>query len=237
VEKFSKYFEKRFKTKPFDGVFIGSEKVAGSGKKAPPKGSLEFIKFIIDQVKAREGNCVMVGDKANTDLLPADWCGISSILVPNHEYICDWPLKVKTLSELPQLVEDLRFGVFISYSHKDKRFVKRMEQALTKEGLKLWRDERDAYIGDDLKRTIIRAIRSNPGFLVVLTNNSVNSNWVRREIRIADKASQHGRKWIFTVLAKKGVKPPGNISHRLYADCSGKNFSQQEFLARNEAGD
>jgi hypothetical protein len=190
VKKLEDFFKEQCGIKLFDGVFIGSETVGPrSGKVAPSKGGLEFIEFILNEVHAKEGECVMVGDKAETDLLPACARGISSILVPNPDYSCDWPVRVNSLRELPELVDALRFGVFVSYCHLDEPFVESMEQSLANEGIKLWRDKRDAYVGDHLKRTIIKAIRSNPGFLVVLTRNSVQSDWVREEIGIAAKAS------------------------------------------------
>ncbi|HBJ87621.1 MAG TPA: hypothetical protein DDZ88_27940 [Verrucomicrobiales bacterium] len=223
VQKLEDFFREQCGKELFDGVFIGSETLGKRSKKtAPAKGGLGFIEFILKETGAKPGECVMVGDKAETDLLPAHAQGISTILVPNPDYPCDWPVQVQSLNELPDLVAALSFGVFVSYCHHDEPFVRRVEKALAREGVKLWRDKRDAYVGDDLERTIIDAIQSNPGFLVVLTRKSIQSEWVQREIKLAAKGSSS----IFPIVAEEGVPLPAKIAHRLYADCSGDRFAE-----------
>lgn len=223
VRKLEDCFREQCGKELFDGVFIGSETVGErSQKTAPAKGGMGFIEFMLKETGARPGECVMVGDKAETDLLPAHAQGISTILVPNADYPCDWPVRVQSLRELPDLVAALRFGVFVSYCHHDEPFVRRVEKALANEGVKLWRDRRDAYIGDDLERTIIDAIQSHPGFLVVLTHKSMQSEWVQREIKLAAE----GNSSIFPIVAEEGVELPAEIAHRVYADCSGSKFAE-----------
>ncbi len=223
VKKLEVSFQKQFGKVLFDDVFIGSETVGKRFKKvAPAKGGLGFIEFILKETGTKPSECVMVGDKAETDLLPACAQGISTILVPNADYPCDWPVRVQSLRELPDLVEALRFGVFVSYCHDDEPFVRRVEKALAREGVKLWRDKRDAYVGDELERTIVTAIQSNPGFLVVLTRKSIQSEWVQREIALAAK----GKSWILPIVAEKGVELPAEIARLIHADCSGDRFRE-----------
>jgi hypothetical protein len=74
--------------------------------------------------------------------------------------------------------------LFISYSHGDAGFVDKMDKALTEKGVRFWRDIHDATAGR-LETQIDRAIRQNPNVLLVLSKNSLNSDWVEHEVRKA----------------------------------------------------
>ncbi len=74
--------------------------------------------------------------------------------------------------------------LFISYSHADKTFVDKIDKALTKNGVRFWRDIHDATAGR-LETQIDRAMRLNPTVLLVLSENSIKSDWVEHEVRTA----------------------------------------------------
>jgi len=74
--------------------------------------------------------------------------------------------------------------LFISYSHQDKPFVDKMDTVLTEKGVRFWRDIHDATAGR-LETQIDRAIRQNPTVLLVLSKNSIKSDWVEHEVRTA----------------------------------------------------
>ena len=74
--------------------------------------------------------------------------------------------------------------LFISYSHQDKSFVDKMDTMLTEKGVRFWRDIHDATAGR-LETQIDRAMRLNPTVLLVLSKNSIQSDWVEHEVRTA----------------------------------------------------
>ena len=74
--------------------------------------------------------------------------------------------------------------LFISYSHADRPFVDRLDSALKTKGIRFWRDIHDMVAGR-METQIDRAIRQNPTVLVVLTKNSLKSDWVQHEVRKA----------------------------------------------------
>jgi hypothetical protein len=74
--------------------------------------------------------------------------------------------------------------LFISYSHADSAFVDKMETHLNAQGIRFWRDVHHATAGR-LEKQIDRAIRHNPTVLLVLSENSVKSDWVEHEVRTA----------------------------------------------------
>ena len=71
--------------------------------------------------------------------------------------------------------------IFISYSRKDIDFARRLAGDLEKAGYDVWWDISDLRGGDDWVRDIPAAIEASDFFIVVLTPNSVVSEWVSKE--------------------------------------------------------
>ena len=76
--------------------------------------------------------------------------------------------------------------LFISYSHANGTFVDRMEKSLNEKGVRFWRDIHDLKAGR-IEKQIDRAIRHNPTVLLVLSKDSIKSDWVEHEVRLARK--------------------------------------------------
>jgi hypothetical protein len=76
-------------------------------------------------------------------------------------------------------------GVFISYSHKDSNLVDKITQCFQSDGINYWRDDKDLFAGQILDEAISDGIQNNSIFLIVLTPNSISSNWVKREFEEA----------------------------------------------------
>ncbi len=74
--------------------------------------------------------------------------------------------------------------LFISYSHNDSAFVEKLETHLNQKGIRFWRDVHDAKAGR-LEKQIDQAIRQNPTVLLILSSNSIKSDWVEHEVRTA----------------------------------------------------
>ena len=74
--------------------------------------------------------------------------------------------------------------LFISYNHADVSFIDRIEKHLNAKGIRFWRDVHDMKAGR-LEKQIDIAIRQNPTVLLVLSENSLSSDWVEHEVRTA----------------------------------------------------
>jgi TIR domain-containing protein/pentapeptide repeat protein len=74
---------------------------------------------------------------------------------------------------------------FISYSNKDDGFATELHNKLQGHNVRCWKDSEDLKIGDRFQEEIERAIRIHDKLLVVLTENSVESSWVEREVQAA----------------------------------------------------
>lgn len=71
--------------------------------------------------------------------------------------------------------------IFISYSRKDIDFARKLAGDLETAGYDVWWDITDLRGGDDWVRNIPEAIKTSQYFIVVLTPNSIESEWVRKE--------------------------------------------------------
>lgn len=92
------------------------------------------------------------------------------------------------------------YSCFISYSHKDEEFAKRLYSRMRDEHLRVWFAPEDIKGGEKLSEQIDRAIQIHDRLLLVLSQNSLQSEWVMTEIRRARKAEiREGRKKLFPI--------------------------------------
>lgn len=71
--------------------------------------------------------------------------------------------------------------IFISYSKKDIDFARRLRKLLRDEGFAVWMDEQVIEPSDDWWETIEGGIIGCAAFMIVMTTESRQSRWVRRE--------------------------------------------------------
>ena len=86
-------------------------------------------------------------------------------------------------------------SIFISYSHKDQDYVNKLVEALAKQELPWWVDNKIDY-GDQSTKEIEENLKKCQVFLLVMSPSSEESDWVQRELTFA----QHLKKPIFPLL-------------------------------------
>jgi uncharacterized protein YjbI with pentapeptide repeats len=77
------------------------------------------------------------------------------------------------------------YSCFISYSTKDQEFADRLYADLQNKGVRCWFAPHDLKIGDKFQEVIEERIRLYEKLLIILSENSVNSDWVEREVQAA----------------------------------------------------
>ena len=90
--------------------------------------------------------------------------------------------------------------LFISYSHDDGPFVDALERHLDDKSIRFWRDIHHATAGP-LEEQIDRAIRLNPTVVLVLSEHSVESDWVEYEARKARKVAKELKRDVLCPIA------------------------------------
>lgn len=76
--------------------------------------------------------------------------------------------------------------VFISYSSKDREQATWVKNTLEKYGITCWMDKKSIHGGKDFSGEIQKALTDCSAFVLVLTKNSQESGWVRKEVAVAE---------------------------------------------------
>jgi len=103
---------------------------------------------------------------------------------------------------LPSLLnEPLQFySCFISYSHKDEKFAKRLHADLQDNGVRCWFAPEDMKIGDEMRSRIYEVIRIYDKLMLILSKESTRSSWVQKEVETAfEKEEKVKRKVLFPI--------------------------------------
>ncbi len=108
------------------------------------------------------------------------------------------------LDYLPALIEassPIQFhSCFISYSHTDEAFARRLWNNLRNERIRVWYAPEEMEGGKKLFDQIDRAINLHDKLLVVLSKESISSSWVETEIRRARKQEKRtGERKLFPI--------------------------------------
>lgn len=123
--------------------------------------------------------------------------------------------------------------LFISYSHEDEGFVKRLVPDLKKEGIDVWIDYKEMHVGDSIVEKINEAIADSDYLVVVLSPASIVSGWVKKEVS-AGLIKEFERKsvTVLPVIARRCKIPP-LLSDKICADFS-ENYQTglQRLLAK-----
>jgi hypothetical protein len=113
-------------------------------------------------------------------------CGVPKILI---EHL---PILLSTPNDF--------YSSFISYSHNDEDFAKKLRSRMQQEHLRVWYAPDDISGGKYLHEQIFDAIGAYDKLLVVLTEHSMDSGWVVTEIRRArERERAEGGKVLFPI--------------------------------------
>ncbi len=92
------------------------------------------------------------------------------------------------------------YSCFISYSSKDQEFAEHLHADLQSKGVRVWFAPDDLKIGDKFRMEVDRAIRIYDKLLIVLSENSITSPWVEKEVETAfEKERRENRIVLFPI--------------------------------------
>ncbi len=118
--------------------------------------------------------------------------------------------------------------VFVSHSSADKEIARPIASWLSKRGIEVWFDEWSMTPGDSLIEKIGDGIESADRLVVLLSEASVNSPWVKKEVAtglIMELAEEKGLGEKFVIPAVlRACKVPIMLRNKLYANFTNKVF-------------
>lgn len=115
--------------------------------------------------------------------------------------------------------------IFISYSHKDKDYVHKLQGVLQSKGLEVWIDDRIDY-GDEWPLVIQDRLDECEAFILIATEDSYRSKWVQKEVARAQRTNKP-----FFPLLLSGA-PWLSIESTQYIDVTDNSLPTEKFYDR-----
>jgi hypothetical protein len=108
------------------------------------------------------------------------------IQLVDYEALLEWLHEYRPSKKpVGYLVERSFQSCFVSYSHKDQEFAEFLCRQLRESGVGVWFAPEDVLPGEKLHDQIKRAIKTFDRLLIVLSEASLDSEWVKTELRTA----------------------------------------------------
>ncbi len=109
-------------------------------------------------------------------------------------------------------------SIFLSYSHADQHFVRRLAADLGRHNVPVWVDEGEMMVGDSLLRKIAEGIDEVDFVGAVISASSVESPWVQKELEMAMTQEIKGRRVKVLPLRLDDCVVPSYLDGKIYAD-------------------
>jgi hypothetical protein len=109
-------------------------------------------------------------------------------------------------------------AIFISYSHQDSHFVDVLAANLVKAKHHVWMDRWELNVGDSLTAKIEENLTQSNAIIVVLSKNSVESSWCKRELTVGLVRELEENKTLVLPVVVDDCKIPLFLRDKLYAD-------------------
>ncbi|MFL7869542.1 MAG: toll/interleukin-1 receptor domain-containing protein [Anaerolineales bacterium] len=130
--------------------------------------------------------------------------------------------------------------VFISYSHKDKEYARKLATELERQHIEYWMDDRINY-GSKWPRVIQEKLEGCQAVIVILSTNAYNSDWVQNEIAFAQQEQKvifpvllEGKGWVSLASAQYADVRDGGVPPNKYFETIRKQLSSHVGQAKIE---
>ncbi|WP_286267027.1 DUF2335 domain-containing protein [Thalassotalea atypica] len=111
--------------------------------------------------------------------------------------------------------------IFLSYTHSNSEYAKKITQDLSNAGLSVWFDKEQLGVGENLTDSITKAIREASTYLVLVSTDTVTSPWFSTELATALATKEHfPERKIIPVITDADVELPPFLSQFLAIDLS-----------------
>jgi hypothetical protein len=109
------------------------------------------------------------------------------------------------------MVQATKYDIFLSYSRRDEAVAKWLNGELQARGVRTFLDQKSIDPGALFEQNIFDELRKCRSYGLILTRNSLNSDWVQREYACANEMVQRGDMRIIPLLFE-ALDIPVNLS-------------------------
>ena len=108
--------------------------------------------------------------------------------------------------------------IFISYSQKDRKFADTLAENLALNRHHIWMDRWELNVGDSLLDRIQAVLTDSSAILVLLSTNSVESEWCRRELNAGLMRELEERRTLLVPCVIEDCTVPLFLRDKVHAD-------------------
>ena len=109
-------------------------------------------------------------------------------------------------------------SLFLCHASVDKPFVEKLANDLKGAGVNVWFDQWNIRVGESITWKIDEGIRENEYLSIVMSPESVNSEWVKTELGAAWNKQMATRKIVVLPVLYRDCAIPAILADRKYAD-------------------
>ena len=118
-------------------------------------------------------------------------------------------------------------SVFISYSHKDKIFARKLASDLCDAGHIVWFDDYEIHVGDSLIDKICDGINRVDFVTVIISSKALNSQFLKKELELALNREINEKRVVVLPILLDDIELPGFLKGKKYADFRKKDTYQE----------
>lgn len=191
-----------------------------------PRCVIKVLDRLVDvaylSVKSREQIGIDVWQNLSTELLDSYPCA-------DKNYPIETPDHTRELHQ--HLGSNPRVRIFISYSWKDEQIAKKIMDQLVRAGFECWLDQKDILIGEPLlDRVREGVVRESDYTLLILSQDSISSEWCRLELRMAYERELQQRRVVVLPIRINNTEIPPEVRVKKYYQLNPNSESSLETL-------
>src|SRR5215213_3048915 len=110
--------------------------------------------------------------------------------------------------------DDFKYDVFLSHSSKDKAVVRPLAERLRADGLRVWYDDWEIQVGDNIPHKIEEGLEHSRILLLCMSAHAFGSDWAQLEsqtFRFRDPLNQQ-RRFLPSASTTPSLKAPSRNS-------------------------
>ena len=151
---------------------------------------------------------------------------VQSFITPQRKQSTDDNIAILPKDVPPETKDNIPGSdIFLCHSSKDKSFVRRLANDLHMLSVVIWFDEWELQPGDSLHDCIGKALEDSSYVGVILSPNSIDSKWCKRELNQALSREIRSGEKIVVPLRLNNVDMPAFLEDKVYLDFSNSYFS------------